>query len=393
MAITKLAGYIHHYYIHDVFGSMVRSMAVFLKNDLYPQSTEVVIGTYEKAIQHYKDFKEQGTHKFTSSPPFISLDPNLDFAPDEIAGRFQYMYPNLAFRQGGNNFGPDIYYDGNVKISPVLNYYKGSFEIIVWCRTVYEYIDYRFLTFQFCGGTDRTIYPFNCEINMVIPDYLKYYTHDNPYTAETYPLDWENNRAKAVLYKTLNLNKFIFPFTLRPYLKFVNIGDASEKYGGDDFSSYRLLITVEWETQFPMYLYIEDNLSPNISNFILDIDIGSYYANAEGLIAPKDIVQTRFGDEEGEVFREDWTASGRATYIITEEDINNLDNDVDLEITLPEVVNIKNIRVYHPDRELKKFYEYDVDGDSVILILKYAHLKELIKINDLITIVLYQKTE
>ena len=42
----------HYYFIHNVIGSLIRGIADSLAFELYPRTTEVVIGTYDKAIQH-----------------------------------------------------------------------------------------------------------------------------------------------------------------------------------------------------------------------------------------------------------------------------------------------------------------------------------------------------
>jgi len=142
--------YVAHYrFIHNVIGHFVRGMASFFGNELFDDTQEIVIGTYSKAVQHYQNWTNEAGEKHVPEYPFMTLDPRLDFEPDPLAGRFMYQYPNLDAIHTLKNFGPDLYRDDNIVLGPMLNRYKGSFELILWCRSVYELLDLRVLSYQF----------------------------------------------------------------------------------------------------------------------------------------------------------------------------------------------------------------------------------------------------
>ncbi len=385
---------VHHYYIHNVIGSFVRTMAAFLSNDLYKPTTEVVIGTYEKALQHYKSLQEEGDSKRSPGHPFMSFDPSLEIEPEDRAGRFPYQYPNLARNQGAKQWDPKIYEDDNVTIAPVLNRYKGMFEVVLWCRSVYEYLDFKVLTHQFFGGPDRTIYPVNVSGYMAIPDCLRYYTHDNPYQLNTYQLDWTNNKAESVLYKTLNRDKFVFPFDLRPEIKLTSASDASEKYGGDGLAEYKLQITLEWESWLPTHMVLVDHVYPK-DKYVCNVDVGAYYLGSDYTIkAPTDVLQTLVDPDTHEVSKRELYAKTRMAYVMTAADIAAMGADTRVQITLPEATHDSNtVKVFHPEHVLRIGYDFQVLEDMITLELIPTHLKDIMSEDDIVTIVLYNETD
>jgi hypothetical protein len=366
-------------------------MSAFLANELYKPTTEVVIGTYEKALQHYLGYQTVGADKHVAAYPFMTFDPSLDIDVEDQTGRFPYQYPNIAPTQGAMQWKPLIYEDDNICIAPVLNRYKGVFEIILWCRSVYEYLDLKILTHQFFGGIDRIVYPTNISGYFAIPDSIRYYEHNNPYTQETYKLDWSNNKAKSVIYKTINKEKFVFPFDLKPWIKLTSASDGSEKYGGDSLSEYKLQVTLEWETYLPTHLVLLDSVTPK-DKYVLDVSTGAYYVNGNSdLLAPYEITQVIADPDSETVVSRDITVSSRDTYIVTNEDIDNINNDIRIQIPLTSNQDNNSVKIFHETRELKIGYEFTVLDAGNIIELIPIHLKELLSEDDILTIILYSE--
>lgn len=337
--------YAYYYFINQVVGGFVRSMADFFGTELYTRSTEVVIGTFEKMVQHYKNRAADGGERHAPKFPFLTFDPGLDFEPEDRAGRFFYQYPNFQVKFASKLFGPVIYDDGNVKISPVLNRYRGTFELTLWCGSVYEVIDMRVLTYQFFGGIDRYIYPRNIEGYFILPEELVFYTYNNPYTKQSYQLNWQGSDLSQILIKNINQNKYTFPFIMRPYVKLVNTSDGAEKFGGagDEISEHKLFISLEWECEFPTHLiFIATKVPAPWHNIIFEMDVGAGYRrvppNVEGSIPTEEMLVV--GDATSSSGRSIQTVSTRLrntyNYILTQDDVDILNNGDNPVITLLE---------------------------------------------------------
>jgi hypothetical protein len=338
-------GWYYYYFINQVVGGFIRSMADFFGMELYDRTNEIVIGTYEKAIQHYKNRITEAGEKHAPKFPFISFDPGLDFEPEDRAGRFFYQYPSFENRLSAKSFGPIIYNDGNVQISPVLNRYRGTFEITVWCGSVYELIDLRILTYQFFGGLDRYIYPRNIEGYFILPEELVFYTYDNPYTGQEYQLDWTGSDLSQMLIKNINRNKYVFPFTMTPYVKLTAVGDGAEKFGGadDTISEHRLLVSLEWECQLPTHLaFLSTSLPDPWHKIVFYIDAGAGYhriqPGTEGIIPMEEIISITdsTGGANATIKTVETRLKQAYNYILTQEDEDKINAGERIPIALLE---------------------------------------------------------
>jgi hypothetical protein len=179
----------HQIYIHNFLSAFFKGTANFFSDVLYDRTKEVVISTYEKHVRHWRTRCKDAGEKLTPKYPYMILDPSLDFAPDPQAGRFFYQYPNFDKATAARMFNPVIYNDGNVRISPVLTRYKGRMDIILYCSSFQELIDYQVLTHQFFGGEDRVIKPVNLESYIILPDEFTSYIYENDYNGQRYSLE------------------------------------------------------------------------------------------------------------------------------------------------------------------------------------------------------------
>jgi hypothetical protein len=354
-------------------GSFFRGIADFFKTDVYPRTTEIVISTYEKAVQHFHNRTNEAGEKFAPSHPFITFDPSLDFEPEERAGRFLHGYPQFSNKFSSELYKPDIYKDDNITISPVLNYYRGRFEMIIWCSSVYEMIDNRILTYQFFGGTDRPIQPKNIYAYLILDDALTLYRYNNRYSGESYALDWTNTEIDNVLIKNINQNKYVFPFYITPRIKLVGVGDASEKYGsGDELSDYKLSVEMEWECAIPTHLVLISQEFPDVERFVLEIDTGAEYVTSTTTRAPSSIIgfippsDSTSGSENVQTV--DLSYDKEFNYILTTEDAEKLLNNENVEITLLESLdNVLYCKVYGKFGELKNGLHFTATTNTIVL--------------------------
>lgn len=396
----------HYYFIHTVYSRMVRSLADFLRNEWFERTNEVVIGTYEQAIQHFKNRKEEAGEKFHPKYPFITINPDLNINPDETMGRFLYGYPNLGAGFGSSIYEP-IYEDDSVTISPVLNRYKGNFEIILWTSSVYETIDYSFLISQYFGGTgmNRIIYPVIVEAFYILPDEFLMYTKENPISGETYEINWNNSNVKEMLVKTVNQERTVFPFNLRPWLRLNGVSDGSDKYGGstDEISEYRLVLDVEWECSLPVYFVFKFNATaPACKSIQLDLRVTSDYVKAplseeegQSLLIPNEKIIV-YGEDEGEgsegiVGEMHVVIDEKFIYTITEDDKNKIDNYENIEINVEQdLFDCTLVSLFGKYGELDRNLHYRLEDGKIIL---HGAFMDKLDIGNVIYIIKYKEYE
>lgn len=379
---------VHHLYINNAMSQFVRSVANFFRNEWYPNTTEIVISTYSKAVQHFKNRMTQAGEKYSPKYPFMSFDVGMDFEPDPQAGRFLHQYPNTSLKFGMQLSKPVIYEDDNVLVAPVWNRYKGTFEITLFNENVYDFIDMRTLTYQWWGGLQRIIHPVVVEGLIVLPDELLSYNYENRYTKDSYTLDWESNNSSTYLIKNINQNRMSFPFLIRPQLRLINIGDAADKYGGagSEIADNNLLVQMEWETYLPTHIGVMQKeyptFCPDNSNFIADIAVNFQYikmnrypsevsSSIQSVAVPDQMftVEIQNLEDGGETVSKFYRFDTSYNYVITQDDKNKLTADPpeNFQVTLlQELESCSFVRVYWKGGLLKKDYCWRlIDSETV----------------------------
>lgn len=380
----------HHHFINGTMGAFFQGIADFFNTQLFDRSNEIIISTYEKAVQHYKkriqDLQEHHHPKY----PFISFDPALDFEPDERAGRFLWQYPQFSRQLAMNMFEPVIYNDRNVTIAPVLNRYKGRFELIIWCGSVYEYLDYRIMAYQFFGGSDRPISPKNIEAYFILPNDVVTQSVDNKFTKESYQLDWANTNVSVALIKNINTNKYVFPFALRPQIKLTGVSDGSDKYGSDDLAEWRLSIEMEWECDIPTHLISETRNMPLANNSLsFEIEFGCIYVDDIEEVAPRDIMLSITDSTTGNSERKTITFKESVIYTLTDNDIDSINDDEDIYIDFTTLVlGEEYLRIYSRFGKLIARYNWDLEDSHTIRLI--SSTIDNLEAGNLVTIVIYK---
>jgi len=341
----------HYVYINNVFGSFVRGLADYFRTEMYPRTKETVIGTYERSVQHFLNRQKDPGEKHSVEYPFITFNPEITFEPEERMGKFFHQYPNFENRWANYICEPKLYDDGNVSIAPVINRYKGTFEIILWLGSVYETIDQRAYTYQFFGGLDRPIYPKAIDGYFIVPDELITYNYNNPYNGVNYNLDWSGTDVTQTLVKNINQNKWTWPFEIKPWIKLTGIDDGTEKYGGsgDELSDHRMTIQLEWECNLPTHLAVKiDKMPDNYSGLDFSINTGFHYvptSSIGGITIPQDKIITT--NDSTSTYSVDTTIDTTYNYIVTATNAVSILADEIFEITLlKEVVDQNLIHVY-----------------------------------------------
>jgi len=380
----------HHHFINGTMGAFMSGLADFFHSQLLERSNEVVISTYEKAVQHYKKRIEDLQEHHHPKYPFITFDPALDFEPDERAGRFLWQYPQFSKKLAMNMFDPRLYEDDNVTIAPVLNRYKGRCELIIWCGSVYEFLDYRILAYQFFGGMDRPISPKNIEAYFVLPDEVVTHQVDNKFTGESYQLDWSGTDVGVTLVRNINQNKYVFPFELRPQIKMIGVTDGSEKYGSDDLAEWRLSVEMEWECDIPTHLIVETRNMPLTNNSLsFEIGVGCTYVEPTSETAPKEVFISIIDPVTGDTTRKNLVYDQSLNYNLTSADVSDINDDIDILIDISVTIQSKEyLKVYGKYGELKPNYNWDLESDNQTIKLISSTISNL-SVDDIITFVKY----
>lgn len=368
----KIGKYIiHHYYVNNCISSMMRGIADFFQNEIFQNSNEIIISTYEKGVQHYLQRLKDNTERFNLKTPFIVFDPGVDFEPDPQFGRFLYKFP--SFYNGHIKFGEvPIYKDENIILSIMTNWFKGTFDVYVWCGSVRELMDMKMLSLNVFGGHGRYISPNDIKGYVVLPDEILAYNYLNEYTGESYSIDWTSQNIEIKTIKNIGMNKYVYVFDLKPWIRFVDSPEASsDKYGGgDEVSSYRLDIRCEWECNIPTYFVLKWKEEPESyykrdsifkderARIVLDTEVSYEYFSADYwskdgyTLFPEYKTLASIGESVDDTSmkrkEEELVLKDVLLYTITDLDMNvfTSNNKVDIIIYL--------------DRDIDDFYKLDV---------------------------------
>jgi hypothetical protein len=418
----------HHYYINNSIGAMIRGIADYFSSEFFDRTKEVVISTYEKGLQHWLQRKNNAGEKMAPQYPFITIDPQMDFEPDPQAGRFLWGYPNFMGKFAtAHMFDPPIYDDENLRVAPILNRYRGRFDIIVWCSSVYELIDFRTLSFQMFAGQERVIQPVDITGYIVLPDEILSYTYQNPYNGDSYSLDWVNNRSEVKLIKNINQNRMVFPFIVTPWIRMTSCDDGAEKYGGtgDELSDHRMTLSCEWECSLPTHIGLLatkqptfskksiDNLTKRDVKLSIDLDIGYEYSVpfhdpdtdekiGESKITSK-IIQSYAGkdidkDDDGNDIpgkNRHWQSEvdykGKYNYIVTQDDFDKIQSDPSenfIVVLDDDIDDSYNLRVYGKNGPMMRDYHWRVISPGTVEFV--GNMLQMLKVGDMLWFAIYE---
>jgi hypothetical protein len=267
-----------YHFIHNVFANFFKDTLDWLSDGIYPRFEYRVVGTYDKAVEFIR--KQCQYNRETDMPllPALILNPTGDFLPADgnAGGKQLWRYPNLAPTLAKRLFDP-IYRDEQVLMYPGFLRVKGEIELIMLCNSFYEYCDIRMLMINMFGGLDRIIYPKFFSSFIILPDSFVNYVYTNPYTGQTYQIDWSSANASDRLVRSTARNELVLPLNIKPEITLTSLSDASNRYGGaDNIAEWKLNATINYELEMPTYLVMEsDYLAQGIN---LEIRYESVYS-------------------------------------------------------------------------------------------------------------------
>lgn len=271
----------HCFFVHNCFGSFFRGILDWYADDFYQRFNYKVISTYDKAVEFFKKKKELGHEVNAPILPSITLDPGLDFSPDERAGRFLWQYSTLAPGMGFKLFKPIDLKEQSVTVTPVFTRYQGTFELIFWLSSVYELLDFRTMFLQYMGGYGRYVRPKFFWSYLIFPDKIVNYKND-----ESIPIDWGNSDSTILHVETINKRKRSIPFPIDAIWKLDSLNDNSTKYGQDQISEYKLSATCTYEVNIPTYVVLDPHI---LENFLVQFSLGKTISRYP-LCKPADIL-------------------------------------------------------------------------------------------------------
>jgi len=346
---------VHHYqFIHNCFGDFYRDILNWFGDTLYPRFQEKVIGTYDKAIQYLEQKAALNREMDTPILPMVALNPVGEINAAEGLGKSFWRYPNLGAGLGSKLFNP-LYRDNNLMINVVFARFTGEIELLMFFRSIYEYLDMRVLMLQTFGGYERRIYPSTFSTFLILPTEVYTYNYSNEYTGANYQLDWTRYGVEQELVKSTNTNEYIYPCRIKPIFYLQSMSDASARYGGTDkLAEYKLSSTLIYEIEMPVYIAVNTNYL--VRSIYFNIRFGSTYSAYPEESPPENI----------ESWRTKWLSSDDSTanimwkhhlefntryyHVVTE---SEADSTADITFDLPvQVANKELLYVNSSDGQL-----------------------------------------
>ena len=276
-----------YFFIHNVYANFFKDSLDYFSLHLNPRFEHRVVGTYDKAVEYIQKTCQYERETDRPQLPALILNPSGDFdlADGNAGGKQLWRFLNLAPGMIKRIFDP-LYQDANNQVNVGFVRMQGDIELIMLLNSFYEYCDMRMLMIQIFGGYDRWIYPQFFTTFIVLPESFVNYRYENPYTGQSYNLDWESAGAYDRLVKTTARNELVVPCNIKPTYKLTGISDASTRYGGtDNLSDWRLGATIRYEIEIPSYLVLEsDWLAESID---VSIEAGSAYSAYSNYTIPQ----------------------------------------------------------------------------------------------------------
>jgi len=393
----------HNLHVNNTYASFVRCLADGFSTDWFSRSKDVVISTYEKTVERERKRRRDASENYTPSYPYLTLNPEYEFAPDEQYGRNFYQYPGHMQAFGGMQWGPQIYEDENVNIGPNFTYYKGAFDVICWASSIYDLMDTRNTIFQYFGGEGRIIQP-SFEGYFILPDDIVFYEYNNPYTEQTYTLDWDNSIAETMLIRNINKNKMVCPFVINPMIKLVSVTDGSEKYGNpseDEIGDHRVIFNCEWNMWIPTSIVLVANTLPTPCKFFrLDLGVDFVYSPiseqaGKTITIPLHRFVTSMNTEDSTSLQTAQTTWGKSfMYTLTVEDVKKFAEGKNVDLNLPDTENITDciyVDLYSRYGKLVEAFQWVLNGSRSIKLIGQNVMKTMWKTGDIISVEIYIK--
>lgn len=240
------------FYVNHCLMDVFNGIMSWFTQSYYTDFKYKVMGGYDKAIKLIKE--SYSKDKQPNIPlPSISLNPLGDIAVDPKFAQL-WRVPSIGTNLQQLYMDP-IYEDERFGFSVIANRFTGNFEVIIYCGSPYEYLDFFTQTLMwFHGGFNRRVRPGLISTNCIIPDEVvtTAYDGDTPY-------DWATAGVSKQLIKSMNSEFFVYPMTLGPQIWLTSVTNGSTIYGEDDVESYKLQLTIEYDVDLPTHVIVRRN--------------------------------------------------------------------------------------------------------------------------------------
>lgn len=221
----------------------------------------VVMGGYDKAVREIRSHFKDGKQPEVPVLPAISLNPLGDISMDP---RFMQLWrvPSIGSDLAGLYLNDLIYEDRNFGFALIHNRFIGNFEVIIYCQSAYEYMDFFTQTLLwFHNGGGRVVRPGLIKTNCILPEEIVKGAYENE--------DWASSGLTRKFIRQMNENGFIYPVVIAPQIKLSSVSNASTVYGDSDVSEYKLQITVEYDIDLPTHILVRNDAMPMIQDLVI----------------------------------------------------------------------------------------------------------------------------
>lgn len=368
----------HYQFIHNCLADFYHDILQFFAVSVYPRFNYSTVGTYDKAVEYITQ-KTSNSNRELDTPilPAIILNPLGELNIADGIGKALWRFPNLGSGLGSKLFDP-LYYDSNVQVNVVFTRYAGEIELVMLCRSIYEYLDLRVLFLQMFGGYERPIYPQTFNSFIILPNSVYSYRYTNEYTGADYILDWSNYSVNNQLVRTINTNNYVYTCVMSPRFHLTSLADASSRYGGTDkVAEYKLSATLQYEVELPTYMAIKTDFAAR--GMRLNLMFGSSYSAYPDYQPPvnTDALGTEWSSIDTTatiVYRDYMILHNRYYHEVTAEEV---DSTADIIFDLPETVtdpDLLYVNSKHGKLNYKDHYDIINSGTQIQIHINYVTL-------------------
>lgn len=239
--------YVNHC-LMDVFSGIMS----WFSESYYNAFKHKILGGYDKAIQEIRMHLNKKDQAEILPLPSISLNPFGDITVDPKFAQL-WRVPSIGTNLASLYMDP-IYEDEYFGFSVIANRFVGNFEVIIYCASAYEYLDFFVQTSMwFHGGFNRRVRPGLIHTNCIIPDDVILGSYGDA------PYDWSETGITKQFIKSMNGDYFLYPITLGPQIWLTSATNGSTVYGEDDLASYKLQLSIEYDVDLPTHIIVRSN--------------------------------------------------------------------------------------------------------------------------------------
>lgn len=239
--------YVNHC-LMDVFSGIMS----WFSESYYNAFKHKILGGYDKAIREIRTHLNNKDQAESLPLPSISINPFGDITVDPKFAQL-WRVPSIGTNLASLYMDP-IYEDEYFGFSVIANRFVGNFEVIIYCSSPYEYLDFFVQTSMwFHGGFNRRVRPGLIHTNCIIPDEVITGSYGEA------PYDWSHTGITKQFIKSMNGDYFLYPMTLGPQIWLTSATNGSTIYGEDDLASYKLQLSIEYDVDLPTHIIVRSN--------------------------------------------------------------------------------------------------------------------------------------